>query len=110
MQPVFKLICYFAGESTFQVADASGSYRAAIQECDPGAYWRSCYNGTPAEFDRDVLGRIGILYRDIDCRRQMAPETLAAFNAWRASEHAAAVRQTIRNGMALLGVSCPESM
>lgn len=50
-------------------------------------YHRKHYNGTAAEFARDVEAALHVLHWQ-DSRKPVSPELIQAFNAWRMAEHA----------------------
>ena len=59
-----------------------------VTESHLSDYHRKTYNGTPAEFTRDVEAALHVLRWASDPCRALSAEFLAAFNAWRMAEHA----------------------
>jgi hypothetical protein len=51
-------------------------------------YQRSIFNGTEAEWQRDVIGAIDLLFRSHHTEQALPQTVVDAFNAWRAAEHA----------------------
>ena len=54
---------------------------------EAAAYERSIFNGTEDEWQREVVGSIGLLRRRYWPFDPIRPEVVAAFNAWRRAEH-----------------------
>lgn len=87
----FAWKCSYRHSVWFEIHDASGRYEAELIR-KPTPYADSQYNGNAAEYARDVEASAGILRRSVcDAAGEIAAETIAAFNAWRAAEHAAQI-------------------
>lgn len=100
MQPKFRWKCSYMGTVEYEISDRTGVYRAEIRH-SVGDYELSIANGETVR--RDMKAAIGILHRchftDSEFRAScdsgtggpfyvVPAETVAAFNAWRAAEHA----------------------
>lgn len=86
MKTNFRWKCSYMGTVWYQVTDATGTYEAALRH-SIGNYELSICNGDTVR--RDAKAAIGLLVRDCNSAVAVPPETVAAFNAWRAAEHAA---------------------
>lgn len=78
----FRLKCCYRGEADYELA----GNRLSIQE-RAESYQQAGYNGTEAEYQRDVIGRLGILWQHGSIETPVDAETVEAFNAWRQAEH-----------------------
>ena len=78
----------YMGTVDYIVTDETGTFRASLRH-SLGDYERSVLNPHAGEnYPAQVESEIGILRRCVcDNRGEVLPETLAAFNAWRTSEH-----------------------
>lgn len=89
MQIKFEWLSSFMGVVEYRIYDSTGTYRAEIRH-SYSDYERSIANG--ADVIRDSESAIGILRRchgvGPDYSYEIPAETLAAFNEWRAAEHA----------------------
>ena len=85
MKPRFKWTCSYRGSQWFDVTDETGTYevelRHTIIEDD-----RSIYNGSDAEWDREVVCSLNVLHRSHWSNREIPASTVAAFNEWRQAE------------------------
>lgn len=87
MRPSFAWTCSYMGCVTYRVHDETGIYEIEVRR-DVSDYERGIYNGTPEEIERDLVGAIGLMRRSSNSSLPIPPATVAAFNAWRAAEHA----------------------
>lgn len=72
----------------YMITDSTGSYRASLRHA-LGDYERSILNPHAPNLERDLESAIGLLTRCVcDNQGEISPDTIAAFNEWRASEHA----------------------
>lgn len=92
----FAWKCGFMGSSVYSVTDSTGTYEATLRN-SLGDYERSILNPHAGaedvvSFADQVESEIGILRRSVcDNAGEISAETLAAFNHWRAIEHARAI-------------------
>lgn len=97
MQPSFVWTCSYQGCTWFRVHDSTGTYEAELRRSCPD-YELAVANGDSVR--REMVSAVGILRRSHSVASGGAPgrgyrcfevpaETVAAFNAWRAAEHAA---------------------
>lgn len=84
MNPSFKWQCSFMGTVDFMVTDETGTYRASMRLSVPSGYELSIANGDDVR--RDMRASLGLLVHGVE---PISAETVAAFNTWRAAEHAA---------------------
>jgi hypothetical protein len=96
MEPRFRWRCSCRGLVWYSVTDHTGTYEVELRR---GVldYERRDYNGTAEEFARDVVASVGLLRRAYRSDLPIPAETVAAFNAWRAAEHAAQITQLDRS-------------
>lgn len=84
----FEWHCSYMGTVDYMVTDETGTFRAELRIA-LGDYERSVLNYRPEEIGREVEATIGMLRRCVcDNRGEILPDTIAAFNAWNAAEHA----------------------
>lgn len=98
----FSYKCGFMGEVDYTVTDASGTYIATVRH-KLSDYERSILNphagaGDVVPYADQVASEIGILRRCV-CENagEISAETVAAFNHWRATEHARALEYMAAN-------------
>jgi hypothetical protein len=78
----------YMGTVDYMVTDSTGTFRASLRT-ELRDYERSILNPHAPNIVRDVESAIGLLVRSVcDNCGEILPETIDAFNAWRASEHA----------------------
>jgi hypothetical protein len=74
----------YLGEVDYMVSDSTGTFRATLRH-GLGDYERSILNGPDVVHECETA--IGLLIRCVcDNGGEVLPETVAAFNAWRAAE------------------------
>lgn len=88
----FSRIGSYLGCIEFEVWGDESPYRITVRQ-SAGDYERSIFNGDEQEWRRDVLDAVGLAYRAGDPEAHIAPEVIAAFNTWRAREHAGFIQQ-----------------
>jgi hypothetical protein len=81
----FRFESSYRLSADYLVTDATGTYRVEFRS-DAYPYEGSHYNGSAEEYERDVVGGIGLLRRYI-ADRPPSQEVVDAFNAWRLEEH-----------------------
>lgn len=82
----FEWKCSYMGTLWFSISDETGSFEAELR-LSLGDYERSILNPNPPDYARQVETEIGLLRRCVcDNQGEILPSTVAAFNAWRASE------------------------
>lgn len=90
MKPAFRWTCSYQGLTWFQVTDETGTYEAELR--------RTCHDYELERANGDAVreemkAAVGILRRSHckpgDHSFAIPPATVAAFNEWRAAEHAA---------------------
>lgn len=83
----FEWKCSYMGTVDYIVTDETGTFRAELRH-SLGDYERSILNYSVADIEKHVESEIGLLRRCVcDNRGEILPDTIAAFNEWRASEH-----------------------
>jgi len=83
----FKWQSSYMGTVDYMVTDSTGTFRAELRH-QLGDYERSQLNYDADGIAKHVESTIGLLVRCVcDNRGEILPETIAAFNAWRTSEH-----------------------
>ena len=92
MQPKFRWTCSYMGTVWYQVTDATGTYEAELRH-QLSDYESSICNGDDVR--QESRSAIGILRRSCPVKLTSGEysfavprETVEAFNAWRAAEHA----------------------
>jgi hypothetical protein len=84
----FKWQSGYMGTVDYMVTDSTGTFRAELRT-QLGDYERSILNYDADGIAKHVESTIGLLTRCVcDNHGEILPETIAAFNAWRADEHA----------------------
>lgn len=77
----------YMGCVDYMVTDQTGTFRATLRH-ELGDYERSILNPHAPNIVRDTESEIGLLVRCVcDNSGEISPQTIDAFNAWRASEH-----------------------
>lgn len=82
----FRWTVSYLGCVEYEVWGDGAPYRVEVRR-EASAYERAAFNGTDAEWQRDVEGAIGLIRRVPDCDRPISPHVVDAFNAWRSAEH-----------------------
>src|SRR6185437_3233960 len=100
----FESISSYRGCWDYQVHGDGEPYRISERR-RADSYERSNFSGSEAEWQRQVVGAIGLVYR-VD-KRTISQEVVDAFNAWRALEHARTVKE-ILSKPECYGVLSPE--
>lgn len=80
------------GFAEYEVAGDGAAYRVEVRR-SVSEYERSIFSGTEAEWQRDVIPSIGLLRRMYEPRKPIPGAVIAAFNTWRAAEHARTVSE-----------------
>lgn len=83
---LFRWVSSYMGAVDYEVIDETEVYRVTVRE-EAGVYLRSIYNGTPEEFERDVVGEVGLIHRHADVEVPIPGGTVEAFNRWRFDSH-----------------------
>jgi hypothetical protein len=86
MEAKFSWKCSYMSTMEYQVIDETGCYRIETNRA-PSQYQLSICNGDTVR--RDTLAKVGLLVRVVGygCDKSIPAATVAAFNAWRLSEH-----------------------
>lgn len=86
----FRFISSYLGSASYDVLTSDERFRmsAAIEACD---YQRSIYNGSPEQFEREVVAKVGCVTRDHDSSREVPAQVVDAFNAYLSKEHQSAL-------------------
>lgn len=90
----FRWKCSYRGTVWYEVIDQTGRYEVELLR-DPAFEDRAHFNGTEAEWQRDVIGKHNVLVRDYMATSPLPDPTLHAFNAWRRAEHAVHLAQLL---------------
>lgn len=84
----FRWTSGYRGETEYEIYDRTGCYRARLLHTLTAYDDKHCpYNGTRADYERDVVGAHNLLHRAYSSDKEIPADTLAAFNQWRAQEH-----------------------
>lgn len=75
------------GFAEYEVAGDGAPYRVEVRR-SADEYERSIYNGTEADWQREVIPSIGLLRRMYNASVPIPDAVISAFNAWREAEHA----------------------
>lgn len=75
------------GFAEYEVAGDGAPYRVEVRR-SADEYERSIYNGTEADWQREVVPSIGLLRRMYNASVPIPEAVIAAFNAWREAEQA----------------------
>lgn len=88
----FRWKCSYQGTVWFDVYGDGPRYEIETRR-SASDYERQHFSGTEAEWQRDVIAGINLLRRSCESWLAIPAHVVAAFNVWRAAEHAANVRQ-----------------
>ena len=83
----FAWTCGYRGTTWYNVYGDGATYEVKVRRTILNDE-ASLYNGTPEEFARDVVGAVGLVHRTYRNSQPIPDAVVAAFNAWRAQEHA----------------------
>lgn len=87
----FKFRSSYMGCVWFDITDETGTYQAKLRT-GLGDYERSILNPHAPGIQEECLSAIGLLTKCVaDNRGEISQETISEFNAWRLSEHNAAM-------------------
>jgi hypothetical protein len=87
----FRFISSFLNSEHYEVLGDGAPYRIETRRPIKDGledYQRSIFNGTEAEWQRDVIGASNLVYRATEPGKPLPQTVIDAFNSWRAAEHA----------------------
>jgi len=80
----------YMGEVDYEVFGDGTPYRVSVR-FEAGTYFRSIYNGSQEQWDREVVASVGLAHRQ--CSEMVKPEVLAALQAY--------IGESPRSGLAI---------
>lgn len=103
----FQWTCAYMGVTEYEVAGDGPAYRVELRREAPD-YERAVYSGSDEQWQREVVGAIGLLRRMYRSGDPIPQAVVVAFNAWRASEHERLIAEIQRDRAFRVGASLPE--
>jgi hypothetical protein len=103
----FRWTCAYMGVIEYEVAGDGPAYRVELRREAPD-YEQAIYSGSDEQWQREVVGAVGLLRRMYHSGDPIPQAVIVAFNAWRASEHERLIADIRREGGFRVGASLPE--